>query len=558
MLRGNFLLVFAGATALRTLFFLVILASSAAAQDLARACGDAIQHHRAGKIQQAVDEYPACLAEYADAPPELRSNFGAALVQLGRYQEAIGQYQEALRAAPTNMQVRRNLALAYYKAGDMENAVAHFSSLREQAPEDLQIALILADCYLRTGVFQRVIEILAPLEPAHPADRALSYLLGSAYIQGGHVAEGQALVDRILRHGDSAEARFLLGNAAFTKHDYPRAVREFGLAVELNPALPTLQSFYGQSLLITGDADGAAAAFGKELAANPNDFDSNLQLGQILIERKLCAEALQYAKRAVLVRPKSFDARYALALCYECSGKAGDARREFKTLAGSAPGAASPHAGLARLYDQLHMPEDAARERQVAAQLSARVPRAANNNDGAPDLLPIGSLAPDFTLRRSSPAAQLRLSSLFGPKPTVLIFGSYSCQKFRFDAPAIESLYERYQRQAQFLLVYVHEAHSEESWQSSVNQREGVEVHAAKTLPQKEKNAAACARKLDLKFPVLIDGMDRHVESSYAGWPSAIYILGEDGHIVWRSRLGEQELSVSELERVMGELTSGR
>lgn len=276
------------------------------------------------------------------------------------------------------------------------------------------------------------------------------------------------------------------------------------------------------------------------------------------MQRKRCAEALQYAQRAVLVRPKSFDARYALAMCYECSGKAGDARREFETLAASAPGAASPRAGLARVYDQLHMPEDARRERAIAAQLSARSPRATDKGDSASDLLPVGSVAPDFTLRRNGPAAQLRLSSLFGPKPTVLIFGSYSCPKFRFDAPALESLYERYQRQAQFLLVYVHEAHSEESWQSSVNQREGVEVPAAKTLQQKEKNAATCARKLDLKFPVVIDGIDRSVESSYAGWPSAIYILDKDGQIVWRSRLGEQELSLSELERVMRELTSAR
>src|SRR5437868_1814474 len=109
MFRGNFPFTPMRATASRSLFFLGILSISAAAQDPARMCRDAIEHHRAGKMQEAVDEYPACLAAYANAPPELRSNFGAALVQLGRYQEAIGQYQEALRAAPANLQVRRNL-----------------------------------------------------------------------------------------------------------------------------------------------------------------------------------------------------------------------------------------------------------------------------------------------------------------------------------------------------------------------------------------------------------------------------------------------------------------
>ena len=46
----------------------------------------------------------------------------------------------------------------------------------------------------------------------------------------------------------------------FTAHDYPGAVREFAKAVSLNPKVPSLQSFYGQALLATGDADGAAVA----------------------------------------------------------------------------------------------------------------------------------------------------------------------------------------------------------------------------------------------------------------------------------------------------------
>ena len=41
------------------------------------------------------------------------------------------------------------------------------------------------------------------------------------------------------------------------------AVRAFATAIELNPKLPSLQSFYGQALLRTGDADGAAEEEGE-------------------------------------------------------------------------------------------------------------------------------------------------------------------------------------------------------------------------------------------------------------------------------------------------------
>ena len=92
-------------------------------------------------------------------------------------------------------------------------------------------------------------------------------------------------VDRILGRGESAEGHLLLGAALFTAGNYPAAVKEFAKAEALNPDVPSLQSYYGQALLFTGDADGAMEAFRKELAANPNDFDANFQLASILAHR---------------------------------------------------------------------------------------------------------------------------------------------------------------------------------------------------------------------------------------------------------------------------------
>jgi tetratricopeptide (TPR) repeat protein len=134
-----------------------------------------------------------------------------------------------------------------------------------------------------------------------------------ALIRHGRVAEGQTRVDRILRRGDSAEGHFLMGSALFTGGNYPAAVAELSKAAALNPDVPSLQSYYGQALLFTGDADGATQAFRKELAANPNDFDANFQLASILAHRGKLAEARPLLERAVQVRPGSAAARDALA-----------------------------------------------------------------------------------------------------------------------------------------------------------------------------------------------------------------------------------------------------
>ena len=517
-----------------------------------QSCLNATELHRAGNVQAAILEYQACVKLHPGVP-ELRSDFGAALARLGRYEESIEQYREALKIAPDNPTVRRNLALAFYKSGVMAKAAEVLSSLHQEEPGDLQVILLLADSELQMGELQRVIDLLTPIEPQHRDDHAFCYMLGTALIRSGRVSEGQALVDAILRDPDSAEARFLLGTAAFMKQNYPHAIEEFAKAIQLNPGLPTLYSYYGQALLLTGDADGADAAFRKELDSNPADFESNLKLGEILAQRWHAMDALPYLKRAAQVRPDSLETRHELGAAYLASGQPEKARPELETLIVGAPDSAPAHAELAKAYDQLHLAKDAQRERSMAAKLSAR----AKPGTTDADLLAAGTVAPDFTLRQRASSGQIHLASMVGERPVILVFGSYTCPKVRFEARALNAMYERYHAHAEFVMVYVQEAHSEEGWQSSVNQRENISLPPVKTIEQKEQNAATCSRKLDIKFPVVIDGLDRKVESAYAGWPSAIYVLDKKGRIAWRSRLGEVELSTADLDRAIQQTLSG-
>jgi peroxiredoxin len=254
-----------------------------------------------------------------------------------------------------------------------------------------------------------------------------------------------------------------------------------------------------------------------------------------------------FLAHAAQVRPGSFEARRELGAAYLAAGQPEKARHELETAARAQPDVASVHADLAKAYEQLRRPEDVRREREVAAKLSAAAKPDAHDTD----LLRPGSMAPDFTLRRKGGNGEVHLAELLGSRPVVLMFGSYTCPKFRFDAPTLNALYERYRAGVEFLMIYVQEAHTGESWESSVNQRERIQLPAPKSLEQKEQNAATCARRLEIRFPMAVDGMDRKVERAYAGWPSAVYILDKDGRIAWRSRLGEVELPADELERAI-------
>lgn len=274
--------------------------------------------HQAGEYSAAVREYEACVAA-EPGRAETRSNLGAVLVKLGRYEEAIEQYKVALKTASSQIrpQLHLNLGLAYYKSFQLAQAAAEFEGLHQVQPGDLNLALLLADCRLRMGEFQRAVDVLLPLELAQPDQQAVDYVLGMALIRLGRVDEGQRRVDRILGRGESAEGHFLLGAALFTGGNFPGAAKEFAKAAALNPDLTSLHSYYGRALLFSGDADGAAQEFRRELASNPNDYDANFQLASILAHRGKMDEARPLLERAVRVRPGSEEARRALTAGFD-------------------------------------------------------------------------------------------------------------------------------------------------------------------------------------------------------------------------------------------------
>lgn len=330
----------------------------------------AVQLHQSGDMEGAIREYRTYLKQVPDSVMA-RSNLGAALSRLGRYEEAIHEYRQALAKEPGNLPVRVNLALAYYKTAQLPQATAELTKVVTQQPGNRQAVLLLADCDLQLGENGKVIALLEPLEKTSPDDKALIYLLGTAYIRDKQPARGQILVDRILRDGDSAEARLLLGTTKMNAQEFSEALIDLQKAVELNPKLPDVYSYYGLALLATGDMAGASDAFHKELESNPNDFVSNLQLGVVLKQDQRYDDARKSFERALRVRPGDPGVRYQLATLDLSAGKLELACAELEKLTRETPQFVEAHVSLATVYYRLKRKADGDRERELVLKLNA-------------------------------------------------------------------------------------------------------------------------------------------------------------------------------------------
>jgi tetratricopeptide (TPR) repeat protein len=336
----------------------------------------AIQAHQQGHYPEAIEAYQAFLNAHPDAAP-VRSNLGAALVHERRFKEAVEQYQQALSAMPTNDGIRLNLALAYYKMGNIPEAVSEFEALSAVLPPDQpqsrQVKLLLAELYLRQGREERAIPLLSPLADADPNDMAVAYLLGTALLRKGDESAGAAIIDRILRNGDTAEGHMLMAFTHLQANDPKPGLVEVNRAIELNPNLPEAYTVLGRLDYITSDVEGAEAAFRKALSLDPNAFEALLYLGTLMRKQGRFADARPEIERALELRPGDATARYQFAMI--CSEEGDDQRAAdlLEALIKDAPQYTEAHRSLSTIAFRLGRVEEGRAERKIAETLAAQI-----------------------------------------------------------------------------------------------------------------------------------------------------------------------------------------
>jgi tetratricopeptide (TPR) repeat protein len=329
----------------------------------------ALKAHQEGRLDEAARGYQQVL-EHEPRNVEILGNLGVVYAGLGRFDDAIQVYIRALDISYLNLPMRTNLALAYYKSGRCVDAIREFALVLESNPHAYNALLLSADCHVQRGNYDAAVGLLRPLaERAN--DDAFNYVLGMALLRAGQSAEAATYLDRILKRGDTAEARLLMGMAHRATADFAAAREEFGKAVALNPQLPLAHSLYGQALLSTGDREAARAAFLKELALNPTDFEASLYLGVILKEEQNYAEARQRFEKALSVRPQDPGAQYQMATLLVATGDNDAALKSLERLVAENPSFTEAHVSLATVYYRLKRRDDGDRHKAIAEKLTA-------------------------------------------------------------------------------------------------------------------------------------------------------------------------------------------
>lgn len=164
--------------------------------------------------------------------------------------------------------------------------------------------------------------------------------------------------------------------------------------------------------------------------------------------------------------------------------------------------------------------------------------------------------APDFTLT-SLDNQVVHLSEVVREKPTVLIFGNFTCGPFRSQSGNLQKLCDRYKDRANFYLVYVREAHPSDGWWMQSNQKVGIDLKQPLDNLGRRKVAETCQQHLSINIPFLVDSIDDNVGSTYSGMPNRLYLVDTEGRIAFKNGRGPFGFHPRQLEQALVFLLNG-
>jgi hypothetical protein len=103
-------------------------------------------------------------------------------------------------------------------------------------------------------------------------------------------------------------------------------------------------------------------------------------------------------------------------------------------------------------------------------------------------------------------------------------------------------------------VVYITEAHPSDLWQMQSNIKDKIVFASPKNADQRAEIAGVCVRKLNLKFPAVLDEFGNSTERAYTGWPDRIYLIDAQGKIAYKSKPGPFGFKPDELAAALARL----
>jgi tetratricopeptide (TPR) repeat protein len=296
----------------------------------------ALYYAQAGNRKRAAElEYKFALSPQADAAASARAAF--LLAETGDPARAIAMGERAL-ARQDRIEIRQLLARLYENTRQADQAVAQHQAAVALRPYDEEVLSEYGQALLRLGRFQQAT---------------------------------QALEEARQKFDKSAQIELALGVAYYSQRRFDEAANSFVRVIELDPTVPQPYVFLSRML---DHLAGRISELRPRFAAW-HRAETKSHLPPMVYAKSLPVEERKALLEESIRRDAAYwESHFELALVLEQQRDWAGAVRQYEATLRLDSRQAQAHYRLARLYDRLNRPADAARHRQMHAKLTADDP----------------------------------------------------------------------------------------------------------------------------------------------------------------------------------------
>jgi tetratricopeptide (TPR) repeat protein len=237
-----------------------------------------------GRTQEATAEFVAALQLKPDYSEAHLSLANALMQTPGHLQDAIGEYQDAVRYDAKSERAHSNFSNALLQAGRVPEAVAESQRALRLRPDYAEAHNNLGNALLQSGLLQ---DATGEYETALRLDPTLAEAhnnFGRALAQSGRMADAAAQFEIAVRIRPQYSGAYNnLGNAlSELPGRLPDAIEAYRTALKIRPDFGRAHNNLGNALAKTpGHEDEAVAEYREALRIDPNDADAKYNLAKL-------------------------------------------------------------------------------------------------------------------------------------------------------------------------------------------------------------------------------------------------------------------------------------
>ena len=319
---------------------------------ISRWFSEAVAHHQAGRIRDAVQGYRRVLAAYP-ALPEAHHNLGVALKALGKPRDAATAYAQALTLKPDYAQAHNSLGNVLCDLGKTQSAIQSFERAIALDPAYAEARNNLATVLKDQGRLDEALSHAAQAVALAP-DYAEAHNTHGAIqaAQGQHEQARLAFEMAIARDPNHARAHANLGETLRQMGQLERAESDIRRAIAIAPELGMAHNTLGNILRDQERLEDSVKAYEAALAALPGLPEIHDNLGNVLAQLGHSREAESACRKALKLDQNFAKAHNNLGMALKDQGRRAEAEACFRRALDLDPKMAAAHTnlGMAQLY----------------------------------------------------------------------------------------------------------------------------------------------------------------------------------------------------------------